>query len=54
MNKQDFIKLLKYRIDEEQKRYNNIPECDFLERGNALGKINGLLQAWEIAQHMGN
>ena len=54
MNKQDFIELIKYRIEEEQKRYNHISESDFLERGLSLGRINGLLQAWEIAQHMGD
>ena len=54
MNKHEFIEKLKAQIDEEQTRCNQLPENDFLSRGISLGIINGLLRAWEIAQHTGD
>ena len=52
MNRQEFINQLKARIDQEKANYQTIPDNKFLERANSLGRINGLLQAWEIVQHM--
>ena len=52
MNRQEFINQLKARIDQEKANYEAIPDDKFLDRANSLGRINGLLQAWEIAQNM--
>ena len=52
MNRQEFINQLQARIDQEKANYQTIPDDKFLDRANSLGKINGLLQAWEIVQNM--
>lgn len=52
MDRQEFINQIKARIDQEKANYETIPDDKFLDRANSLGRINGLLQAWEIAQSM--
>lgn len=52
MEKQKFIQILREIIKDEQTRYNSIPENNFVDRAMSLGKVNGLLRAWEIAQNM--
>ena len=52
MNKQNYIALLRNSIEEEQKKYDEIPEGNFVDRGLSLGRINGLIRAWEIASNM--
>lgn len=52
MNKQELIKKIRNSIEQEQKKYDEIPESNVFDRAYSLGRINGLLRAWEIAQSM--
>ena len=52
MDRQEFINQLKVRIEEERAKYETYPEDKYLDRAISLGKVNGLLLAWEIAQNM--
>ena len=52
MNRTEFIKRIRDIIKEEQYKYDNLPENETFERATILGRINGLLKAWEIANSM--
>lgn len=42
-------KKLQEKIDDLKDKYGTIPENEFLERANILGKINGLLTALNMS-----
>lgn len=55
MNKSNFIELLRAKIEEQNKILKDLEENDnnnFIDRGITIGRINGLLLAWEIASNM--
>ena len=52
MNKYEFRQRIQEEIETLEREYASIPECDYVERANVLGKINGLLTAKLISYNL--